>query len=54
MFRFLSVNSMEILASRSESGNYSNMAGIRVDQTNNDVWYWDMSAGFPLKIVVIK
>lgn len=45
---------MVIMVSRTASDNYSYMAIIGVDQINNGVWYWGMSAGFLLKIVVIQ
>lgn len=44
---------MVIMVSRTASDNYSYMAIIGVDQINNGVWYWGMSAGFILKIIVI-
>ena len=41
------------MVSRTASDSYSYMAIIGVDQINNGVWYWGMSAGFILKIIVI-
>jgi hypothetical protein len=54
VFRFRSVKSIVIPATRTGRESSKRTTVTRTDHTNNGVWYCDIAGGFILIIVVIK